>query len=268
MDEGIGALVGLFLLALYFAPSIVAALRSHRQTAAILVLNLLAGWTLVGWVIAMVWAFAAQDRPSPAGLQPSTSAAAPDSLAALERLAALRASGALTEDEFAAQKATVLAQGGGSAPRDPVSEPVVPEQAASAGPRKKSKGDLVILVAVVPIALLAIGSIVVSARDSFSANEEPKVPAYLDSQFELVNVCAVGTSQVPRLFKRGRNVSVVIGDDPHLVAGELEHIVTCQIKTPTANGWMHVKVTCEDVLSSSCVRATTVSVAGEFLQPM
>jgi hypothetical protein len=41
---------------IYFAPAIVAAMRSHRQTAAIVLLNLFLGWTLVGWVVALVWA--------------------------------------------------------------------------------------------------------------------------------------------------------------------------------------------------------------------
>jgi hypothetical protein len=41
---------------IYFAPAIVAAMRSHRQTAAIVLLNLFLGWTLIGWVVALVWA--------------------------------------------------------------------------------------------------------------------------------------------------------------------------------------------------------------------
>lgn len=49
---GVGAVV--VALALYFLPAIVG--RHKRNARAILVLNLLAGWTFVGWVIAMVWA--------------------------------------------------------------------------------------------------------------------------------------------------------------------------------------------------------------------
>lgn len=40
----------------YFLPSIVAQMRGHRQLTAITVLNLFLGWTLLGWVIALVWA--------------------------------------------------------------------------------------------------------------------------------------------------------------------------------------------------------------------
>jgi hypothetical protein len=49
-------------LTLYFLPLIVAKTRNHRQTLAIGVLNFLAGWTLIGWVVALVWACI---RPAP-----------------------------------------------------------------------------------------------------------------------------------------------------------------------------------------------------------
>jgi hypothetical protein len=39
----------------YFIPTIVAASRSHHNTAAILILNLFLGWSFIGWVIALVW---------------------------------------------------------------------------------------------------------------------------------------------------------------------------------------------------------------------
>ncbi len=45
----------LFLAFLYFLPVFVAASRKHNNTAAIGVLNLLLGWTVVGWVAALIW---------------------------------------------------------------------------------------------------------------------------------------------------------------------------------------------------------------------
>lgn len=42
---------------LYFIPSIVAILNKKNNSAAIIILNLLLGWTFIGWVIAIVWAF-------------------------------------------------------------------------------------------------------------------------------------------------------------------------------------------------------------------
>jgi|SRR6185312_1958262 len=41
---------------IYFAPALVAHSRKKRNFSAILVLNLLTGWTFLGWVIALVWA--------------------------------------------------------------------------------------------------------------------------------------------------------------------------------------------------------------------
>lgn len=46
----------ILLLVAYMAPSIVAMFRQHRNTAAIVGLNILLGWTFLGWVIAFVWA--------------------------------------------------------------------------------------------------------------------------------------------------------------------------------------------------------------------
>lgn len=46
----------LILLALYFLPAIVGSRRDHHNQTAIAVLNLLFGWTLLGWGLAMVWA--------------------------------------------------------------------------------------------------------------------------------------------------------------------------------------------------------------------
>ena len=43
-------------LAVYFAPTIVARHRRHPSATAVFVLNLFLGWTLVVWVLALVWA--------------------------------------------------------------------------------------------------------------------------------------------------------------------------------------------------------------------
>lgn len=51
----------------YFLPWLVALGRHKRNTVAIFLLNLLLGWTLIGWVIALVWA-ATDDAPSPAAI--------------------------------------------------------------------------------------------------------------------------------------------------------------------------------------------------------
>ncbi|OFA04832.1 superinfection immunity protein [Duganella sp. HH101] len=59
-----------FFIAFYMLPLIVAMNRKHVNTTAIAVLNVLLGWTLLGWVGALVWAFssqsAAEDAPEAA----------------------------------------------------------------------------------------------------------------------------------------------------------------------------------------------------------
>lgn len=45
----------------YFLPALVAWHKSKRNFTAIFVLNLCVGWTFIGWVVALVWAFT-EDR--------------------------------------------------------------------------------------------------------------------------------------------------------------------------------------------------------------
>jgi hypothetical protein len=58
-----GAMLLLFPILMYFFPAIVAGMRHHRNAGAITVLNLLLGWTLLGWVVSLVWAFTNPAQP-------------------------------------------------------------------------------------------------------------------------------------------------------------------------------------------------------------
>jgi hypothetical protein len=49
-------LICMFLL--YFLPAIIA--RNKREATAILLFNLFLGWTGIGWIIALIWACAAE----------------------------------------------------------------------------------------------------------------------------------------------------------------------------------------------------------------
>ncbi len=49
----------------YFLPAIVALARSKKNTLAIFLLNCFLGWTLVGWIVALVWAVKTDDYPAP-----------------------------------------------------------------------------------------------------------------------------------------------------------------------------------------------------------
>jgi len=39
----------------YFLPSLIAFLRQHKNKLAIFLLNLILGWTVLGWVVSLVW---------------------------------------------------------------------------------------------------------------------------------------------------------------------------------------------------------------------
>ena len=48
-----------FSVLLYFLPAIIG--RHKRDAAGIFLVNLLFGWTVIGWIIAMIWACASED---------------------------------------------------------------------------------------------------------------------------------------------------------------------------------------------------------------
>ena len=48
------ALVLAFSAASYFFPTLIG--RKKKTLTAIIVLNLLTGWTVIGWIVALVWA--------------------------------------------------------------------------------------------------------------------------------------------------------------------------------------------------------------------
>lgn len=50
-------LVIFFVVCIYFFPTSIAVRRGHHNKRAIFALNVLLGWTFLGWVVAMVWAW-------------------------------------------------------------------------------------------------------------------------------------------------------------------------------------------------------------------
>lgn len=42
-------------IVLYFLPTFVAMLTKNKNVPSIFILNLLLGWTLIGWIIALIW---------------------------------------------------------------------------------------------------------------------------------------------------------------------------------------------------------------------
>jgi hypothetical protein len=56
---GIPSLVG---LAVYCLPIIIAAIRHSKSMVGIVLLNILAGWTFIGWIIALIWAITGETK--------------------------------------------------------------------------------------------------------------------------------------------------------------------------------------------------------------
>ena len=52
----VGPLGGLVGLLLYLAPALIAFARGHLSAWAILVLDVVFGWTGIGWIVALIWA--------------------------------------------------------------------------------------------------------------------------------------------------------------------------------------------------------------------
>ena len=61
MEMILGLIVLVIGFAIYFLPTLVAQSRNNPAGCAIAVINIFFGWTLLGWVIALVWALAPID---------------------------------------------------------------------------------------------------------------------------------------------------------------------------------------------------------------
>jgi hypothetical protein len=72
----VGGLVVLgILLGMYLLPTIIAAARGHRQTGAIAGLNILLGWTVLGWIGSFVWSLTTPAPPQTIIIQQAAPAA-------------------------------------------------------------------------------------------------------------------------------------------------------------------------------------------------
>jgi len=87
-------------LLIYFLPSLVG--YKKKNANAILILNLLLGWTLLGWVVALVWALTNEERTAGTAESPHSSADE------ISKLADLKSRGIITEAEFEAKKKKLL----------------------------------------------------------------------------------------------------------------------------------------------------------------
>lgn len=56
-------LIVALLLFIYFLPTVIAVKRDHRSVNAIAVIDILFGWTLIGWLWAFIWSLTGNVEP-------------------------------------------------------------------------------------------------------------------------------------------------------------------------------------------------------------
>lgn len=91
----------LLLFGLYFLPSIIG--YSHRNFGSIFLLNLLLGWTFIGWIVALIWAVS-NDQKETIIVNNNKKSVSEQ----LKELKELHDNGILTKKEFKNKKKLIL----------------------------------------------------------------------------------------------------------------------------------------------------------------
>jgi len=60
---GLGFGLIALIFCMYFLPTLIAAIRRHRQFIAIAALNVLLGWTVLGWIASFIWSLTSPAQP-------------------------------------------------------------------------------------------------------------------------------------------------------------------------------------------------------------
>ena len=92
-------IIAIATIVIYVAPSIIALKRKIRNKEILLVLNLILGWTLAGWVGCLIYSLVEKNNDTTLENNKYTK---------IIRLQELKDRGALTEEEFANEKAKLL----------------------------------------------------------------------------------------------------------------------------------------------------------------
>ncbi|WP_296256110.1 MULTISPECIES: superinfection immunity protein [unclassified Pseudomonas] len=111
MSNSSGAIGGLMLFVIgaviYFLPTIIAKSRKHPNRSSIFLLNLCLGWTLIGWVVSLVWsASSIAGTEQPLGKQAEMPML--NKYREIERLSSLKERGLISDDEYQAEKMKLL----------------------------------------------------------------------------------------------------------------------------------------------------------------
>jgi cytochrome c biogenesis protein CcdA len=101
---GFGFIAFLLLPLLYFIPAIISAARNHTNNVAILLLNIFLGWTMIAWLVILIWSIAGKPRKS------TTKSKHNSPQSKIKFLTTLKDDYILTEEEFEEKKALLLKQ--------------------------------------------------------------------------------------------------------------------------------------------------------------
>ena len=84
------------MIIIYFIPTGIAIKKEHVDKSNIILLNVLVGWTLIGWIVALVWAARTVEK---------NEISAADEI---EKLHDLKEKGIISDDEFNMKKERLL----------------------------------------------------------------------------------------------------------------------------------------------------------------
>ncbi|MNZ16097.1 superinfection immunity protein [Pseudomonas putida] len=93
---------------LYLLPAINAKSRRHPSTGAVFLLNLFLGWTVIGWLAALIWSATATSTHITTVPGSNGSSPGEDKYQKLERLGGLKEKGLITAAEYESEKSKIL----------------------------------------------------------------------------------------------------------------------------------------------------------------
>jgi len=106
---GLGiTLVISLLFVVYFLPTLIALLRKKSNTLAIAALNLLLGWSVIGWVVSLVWSLSSDPVPQKLIVQQPVQHTQSDGIDRLSKLKKLLDDNVISQEEFEREKAKIL----------------------------------------------------------------------------------------------------------------------------------------------------------------
>jgi len=94
-------------LCIYLFPSMIAGKRDHHAFTGIFLINILVGWTVIGWIVCLIWAYSRVEKKP---VKTKAIKTAPSLSEELEKLGEMKEKGLISEDEFKQGKEKILAR--------------------------------------------------------------------------------------------------------------------------------------------------------------